>query len=90
VHGVYTINFRAASAGQQLVVRWTVAASFNSFGNVTLQAATLSPGTGGTSLLSMWSNRGFVSYLDWLICSDCETNPRFVWYPSKAVSPNFR
>jgi hypothetical protein len=42
--GVYTINFRAGSAGQQLRVRWTSMTSYNSFGNVTLQAATLVSG----------------------------------------------
>jgi hypothetical protein len=42
--GVYTINYRAGSAGQQLRVRWTMMTSYNSFGNVTLQAATLVSG----------------------------------------------
>lgn len=41
---VYTLNFRAASAGQTLTVKWTVNSSFNSWGNVTLQAATLNSG----------------------------------------------
>jgi hypothetical protein len=45
--GVYTINFRAGSAGQQLRVRWTSMTSYNSFGNITLQAATLTTGGGG-------------------------------------------
>jgi hypothetical protein len=49
---VYTINFRAASAGQTLVVRWTVLTSSSPTGNVTLQAATLTTGTMG-SLLPM-------------------------------------
>ena len=38
---VYTLNYRAASAGQTLTVKWTVNATFNTYGNVTLQAATL-------------------------------------------------
>lgn len=39
--GVYTINYRAASADQTLILRYKVAAISNSLGNVTLQAATL-------------------------------------------------
>jgi hypothetical protein len=38
---VYTLNYKAASAGQTLTVKWTVNATFNTYGNVTLQAATL-------------------------------------------------
>jgi hypothetical protein len=41
---VYTISYRAASPGSKLVLRYTVAESFDHFGNVTLQAATLSGG----------------------------------------------
>src|SRR5262249_20651020 len=37
-------NYRAGSAGQSLLVHFIVSQSFNSFGNVTLQAATLSTG----------------------------------------------
>ncbi|MCM3874547.1 MAG: peptidoglycan DD-metalloendopeptidase family protein [Pyrinomonadaceae bacterium] len=37
----YTLNYRAGSAGQILTVKWTVAGTFNSWSNVTLQAATL-------------------------------------------------
>lgn len=44
---VYTINFKAASGGQNLKVRWTANAVFNTWGNVTLQAATLSGGGSG-------------------------------------------
>ncbi len=40
-HGVYTINYRAASSGQTLTVKWTVLTASASFGNVTMQAATL-------------------------------------------------
>jgi hypothetical protein len=40
-NGLYTLTYQAASAGQTLTIRWTVEASFNSYGNVTLQAATL-------------------------------------------------
>ena len=38
---VYTLNYKAASAGQTLTVKWTVNATFNAWSNVTLQAATL-------------------------------------------------
>jgi hypothetical protein len=38
---VYTINFRAASNGQTLIIRWTVLNSSGTYGNVTMQAATL-------------------------------------------------
>jgi hypothetical protein len=39
-NAVYTVHFRAASAGQTLTVKWTIATLFNpTFGNVTLQAA---------------------------------------------------
>ena len=38
---VYILNFRAASSGQTLTIKWTEVNSFNIWGNVTLQAATL-------------------------------------------------
>ena len=38
---VYTLTFRAASPGQTLTVTWTEVETFSTFGNVTLQAATL-------------------------------------------------
>jgi hypothetical protein len=38
---VYTLRYQASSAGQFLVARYTAAATFDPFGNVTLQAATL-------------------------------------------------
>jgi len=40
-NAVYTINYHAGTNGQTLIIRWTVNASFNAFGNVTLQAASL-------------------------------------------------
>jgi hypothetical protein len=40
-HAVYTLNYRAASAGQTLTIRWTVLSSSSGSGNVTMQAATL-------------------------------------------------
>ncbi|MFN0277202.1 MAG: peptidoglycan DD-metalloendopeptidase family protein [Pyrinomonadaceae bacterium] len=40
-NAVYTLNYRAASAGQTLTIRWTANTIFNQFGNVTLQGATL-------------------------------------------------
>ena len=39
---VYTIRFRPANQGQQLLVRWTLETATQSYGNVTLQAASLS------------------------------------------------
>jgi hypothetical protein len=39
--GVYTLNYRAASAGQQLIARWILQTPMRPDGNVTLQAATL-------------------------------------------------
>ncbi|HXJ74826.1 MAG TPA: Ig-like domain-containing protein, partial [Candidatus Dormibacteraeota bacterium] len=39
--GVYSITYAAASAGQQLIVRWTLINAPQPDGNVTLQAATL-------------------------------------------------
>ncbi len=41
-NGVYTLTYAAASAGQKLTVAFTVQKSFDTFGNVTLQSATLS------------------------------------------------
>jgi len=38
---VYTISYRAGSGGQSLIVKWTVQTAYNSYGNVTLEAATL-------------------------------------------------
>jgi hypothetical protein len=38
---VYTLNYRAASAGQTLTIKWTVNTIFNAWSNVTLQGATL-------------------------------------------------
>ncbi|MET0650390.1 MAG: Ig-like domain-containing protein [Pyrinomonadaceae bacterium] len=44
-NGVYTISYRAASAGQTLRIRYTVLTDFAApFGNVTLEAATLVAG----------------------------------------------
>jgi RHS repeat-associated protein len=39
--GVYTLTYRAASAGQTLTVQWTVMDSYHTYGNVQLQATTL-------------------------------------------------
>ncbi len=46
-NSVYTLAFRANSPGQQLTVKWTLSETYNSWGNVTLQAATLIGGGGG-------------------------------------------
>lgn len=44
-HAVYTLDFRAASGGQSLIVRYRSTAAYDfDYGNVTLQAATLSGG----------------------------------------------
>ena len=44
-NGVYTIAFRAASAGQTLTIKYTVESNyFTPFGNVTLESATLTSG----------------------------------------------
>jgi hypothetical protein len=40
-NAVYTLNYRAASAGQTLTIKWTVSSIFNNWSNVTLQGATL-------------------------------------------------
>ncbi len=40
-NAVYTINYQAGSAGQTLTIRWTVQQVFLTYGNATLQAATL-------------------------------------------------
>jgi len=39
--GVYSLQYQAASAGQTITVRYTVSEMHDSYGNVTLQAATL-------------------------------------------------
>src|SRR6185295_3519956 len=39
--GVYTIQYQAASPGQSLIVKFTGLETYNSYGNVTLQAAAL-------------------------------------------------
>jgi hypothetical protein len=39
--GIYSVTYRAASAGKKLIVRYTVASTVAGDGNVTLQAATL-------------------------------------------------
>jgi uncharacterized repeat protein (TIGR01451 family) len=49
---VFTISYRAAAAGQQLRIKWTVLQSYSSVGNVTLQAATLAPGNGSASVMN--------------------------------------
>ncbi|MGD9628399.1 MAG: peptidoglycan DD-metalloendopeptidase family protein [Pyrinomonadaceae bacterium] len=46
---VYTLNYRAGSAGQSLTIRWTVSTTFNQWSNVTLQAATLVGGAPPTN-----------------------------------------
>jgi hypothetical protein len=38
---VYSLNYQAAASGQTLTIKWTVNTIFNSWSNVTLQAATL-------------------------------------------------
>ena len=38
---VYTLNYKAASAGRTLTIKWTVNSIFNNWSNVTLQGATL-------------------------------------------------
>jgi YD repeat-containing protein len=48
-HALFTINFKAASAGQTLTVKYTVLTVFISGGNVTLDSATLFPADGGGS-----------------------------------------
>ena len=40
-NGVYTIDYQAGAAGQTLTVKWTTQATFKTYGNITLQAATL-------------------------------------------------
>jgi hypothetical protein len=40
-NAVYTLNYKAASAGQTLTIKWTVNTIFNAWSNVTLQGATL-------------------------------------------------
>jgi len=40
-NAVYTVNFKAGSSNQTLVVQYVVDQSFDTYGNVTLQAATL-------------------------------------------------
>ena len=45
---VYTLNYRAESAGQTLTVKWTVNTIFSLWSNVTLQAATLVQNTAAT------------------------------------------
>lgn len=41
-NGVYTIQFKAASAGQTLKIKYTLLTNYNApYGNVTLEAATL-------------------------------------------------
>jgi YD repeat-containing protein len=48
-HSLFTINFKAASAGQTLTVKYTVLTTFISGANVTLDSATLFPSGGGGS-----------------------------------------
>ncbi|HEX2269348.1 MAG TPA: IPT/TIG domain-containing protein, partial [Pyrinomonadaceae bacterium] len=48
-HALFTINFKAASAGQTLTVKYTVLTTFIAGGNVTLDSATLFPAAGGGS-----------------------------------------
>jgi hypothetical protein len=39
--GIYTLTYRAASSGQKLIVRYTLASRYSGDGNVTLQAASM-------------------------------------------------
>lgn len=43
-HGVYTFQYRAASPGQFLVIRWTLTNSYHPQGSVTWQAGTVGGG----------------------------------------------
>jgi uncharacterized repeat protein (TIGR01451 family) len=63
VAGVYNLTYRAASAGQTLTIRWTVASLTNTFGNVTLSAATLAQGGAGNGRASTALSRGPVGKL---------------------------
>lgn len=40
-NALYTLNYRANTGGQTLTVRWTVGTTYQSLGNVTLQAASV-------------------------------------------------
>ena len=52
-HGVYTINFKAASAGQTLTVKYTVLTDYSPpFGNVAIESVTLSVPPVGTGSLT--------------------------------------
>jgi hypothetical protein len=61
--GVFTLNYASGSAGQQLIVRWTLAMAFRPDGNVTLQAAALTSSTANNppfvALTSPANNSGF-------------------------------
>ena len=55
---VYTISYRAGSNGQSLIVKWTVQTAYNSYGNVTLEAATLDSMGGGAANQAPGVNAG--------------------------------
>ncbi|HXQ37687.1 MAG TPA: Ig-like domain-containing protein, partial [Anaerolineales bacterium] len=58
-HASFTINFKAASTGQTLTVKYTVLTVFISGGNVTLDSATLFPaGSGSGTLSGSFANPG--------------------------------
>jgi hypothetical protein len=61
--GVFTLNYAAGSADQQLIIRWTLSMAFRPDGNVTLQAAALTSSTANNppfvALTSPANNAGF-------------------------------
>ena len=55
--GVYTFNYRAAASAQTLTITFTTTQQYNGFGNVTLQAATLSAPSADFSISATPSNQ---------------------------------
>jgi hypothetical protein len=81
-YAVYTLDYTAASLGQKLFVRYTADVLFDlDFGNVTLQAASLS----GTALVALMDPRPNAGHFTFSIETDLGRT--YVVYYSDALNP---
>jgi hypothetical protein len=70
VNGVYTLNYRAASPGRTLSIKWTVNTSFSQSGNASLQGATLASGAAMPTLGAS------PTAVDWILVSQQQCGDR--------------
>ena len=84
-YGVYTLTYKAASAGQTITVKWTENANQGS-GNVTLQAATLTGGSPIASTPTFSPAAGTYSAAQSVAISD-STSGATIYYTTNGTTP---